>query len=90
MERIPLLIKQKHEIYGLWMKYHKEHVYHRKRFLIEFCKENSLAAYGLTYSPITGATGNIEFLIYLKNNKDIFINEENIKSVIEKAHKNLI
>lgn len=41
MERIPLLIKQKHEIYGLWMKYHKEHVYHRKRFLIEFCKENN-------------------------------------------------
>lgn len=58
--------------------------------IIELCKENSLAAYGLTYSPITGATGNIEFLIYLKNNKDIFINEENIKSVIEKAHKNLI
>ena len=57
--------------------------------IINYCMENNLGAYGLTYSPITGATGNIEFLIYLKNNHNISIDDKKIKELIEEAHKNL-
>ena len=56
---------------------------------INYCVENKLSPYGLTYSPITGATGNIEFLIYLKNNLDNSIDDKEIMEIIEKAHKNL-
>lgn len=57
--------------------------------IVDFSMENNLSPHGLTYSPITGATGNIEFLIYLKNNLNISINENEIMETIEEAHKNL-
>lgn len=58
--------------------------------IAEFSKEIGLNVNSLTFSPITGATGNIEFLIYLKNygDKDS-INEEVILNVIEEAHNTL-
>lgn len=40
MERIPLLNKQKDDIYKLWCDTHSEHLFHRKRLFIEFCEEN--------------------------------------------------
>lgn len=57
--------------------------------IVDFCMENNLGPYGLTYSPITGATGNIEFLIYIKNNTSISIDDNKILEVIDEAHKNL-
>ncbi len=57
--------------------------------VMEFCHDIGLGIYGLTYSPITGATGNIEFLIYLKNNISNMINDESIIAVIEEAHNTL-
>lgn len=56
---------------------------------MQFCLEIDLGIYGLTYSPITGATGNIEFLIYLKNNINNIIDDESIFAVIEEAHSTL-
>lgn len=34
--------------------------------VISYGQENGLYAWGLTYSPVTGAKGNIEYLLYLK------------------------
>ncbi len=52
--------------------------------ITEYCKSLNLHTNGLTFSPIKGPKGNIEYLIYLtyrKNEEDI-----NIKSVIDTAH----
>lgn len=62
--------------------------------ILSFCAEENLAIIGLTYSPIKGPEGNIEYLVYLEKNNfeeeniEKF-NEENINSVVEEAHKNL-
>lgn len=46
---------------------------------------------GLTYSPITGPEGNIEYLIYLTNDTiDSKINRETVMQVVEEAHSTLI
>lgn len=57
--------------------------------VINFCIKIGLGVEGLTFSPITGATGNIEFLLYLKNNGINKIDESIINSVIEDAHLSL-
>lgn len=54
----------------------------------DYCIQIGLGPYGLTYSPITGATGNIEFLIYLKNDSANSIGDEMILDIIEEAHDN--
>lgn len=57
--------------------------------IIEFCAEIHLGVIGLTFSPITGATGNIEFLAYLKNGMENKIDDRSIFAVIEEAHNTL-
>lgn len=52
-----------------------------------YAKENGFYIAGLTYSPIKGPEGNIEYLVYITkslNNVDI-----NIKDVVEEAHSSL-
>lgn len=44
---------------------------------------------GLTYSPITGANGNIEFLGYFKETEETEETEEMIKGVVAEAHEAL-
>lgn len=63
---------------------------HREVILkvIQFAKELGLYTNGLTYSPITGGTGNIEFLIYLKKT-DMDFDLNNVDLVIEEAHQQL-
>lgn len=53
--------------------------------VIEYAHESNMSIIGLTYSPITGGTGNIEFLgcFINKSDCDQFINIENI---VEEAH----
>ena len=57
--------------------------------VIGYANENGLSAIGLDYSPITGTTGNIEFLLHLK--KDNVVNNKNIDidAVVKAAHGNL-
>lgn len=46
----------------------------------------------IDYSPIKGPAGNIEYIIYMKKEEeklDLFKLRENIKTVVEKAHKEL-
>lgn len=55
----------------------------------DYCIQIGLGVDAITYSPITGATGNIEFLIYLKNNSNNSIGDVKILDVLEEAHDSL-
>lgn len=64
-----------------------------KRVLLDiykYCESKNLSIINLTYSPIKGGDGNIEFLIYIKKN-GIMINEREFVNLalktIEKAQK---
>jgi len=56
------------------------------RNISDFSTELGLGICGLTYSPITGATGNIEFLICLKKGTSHLIEDNMIWEIIEEAH----
>lgn len=58
---------------------------------IENITNLGLAVRGVTYSPITGSAGNIEFWFDITfNEKDVnSVNEETIDVVVEEAHKKL-
>lgn len=55
--------------------------------VIGYGAENGLYPHGLTYSPVTGTKGNIEYLLYLKKTPS----EENpdIDSIVTNSHKEL-
>lgn len=55
---------------------------------LEFSRDMGLILDSLTYSPVTGATGNIEFLARFKKSGDI-VDEIMIQNIIEDAHSNL-
>lgn len=55
----------------------------------EFCRELNLFVKNVTYSPVKGATGNIEYLFYLtgkisENNEKM---ESNLKEIVNKSHQ---
>ena len=55
--------------------------------IVDFAKSINLYPSGLSYSPIKGPEGNIEYLIYLtKQDKNVDINDDIIHEVIEKSH----
>lgn len=54
--------------------------------IVKICEELNLMPSALTFSPVTGAKGNIEYLILLQNENDkIEIEEDLIYNVINKA-----
>ena len=53
--------------------------------VIDYAHESGMSIVGLTYSPITGGVGNIEFLGCFINQKDVD-QEVNIEKVVEEAH----
>lgn len=57
--------------------------------IVDFLKEIGLGPKNLSFSPITGAKGNIEFLIYAVNNGDSLVDYDTINSIVELAHDNL-
>lgn len=59
--------------------------------IINICNKNNLHLCNLTYSPITGATGNMEFLSHIvkKDNSYNELTDIQIKDIIEEAHKTL-
>ncbi|MCF6465879.1 TlyA family RNA methyltransferase [Clostridium sp. Cult2] len=58
--------------------------------MVEFCNTIQMDIVDLGFSPITGSTGNIEFLSYiLKSNDNNIVNEEKILKTIESAHNSL-
>ena len=57
--------------------------------IAEYAAELGFGIYGIDYSPIKGPEGNIEYLIYLKNNQAGMSQkeqEETIKQVVEQSH----
>ncbi|HAM80282.1 TlyA family RNA methyltransferase [Ornithinibacillus bavariensis] len=60
--------------------------------ILSFAKDEGFELYGLTYSPITGGDGNVEFLAHLGWNKDksgLTIEELNPEDVVNRAHTDL-
>ncbi len=58
--------------------------------IVNYVIKNSYEVIDITFSPIKGGEGNLEFLMYLKNkisNKEIESYKEIIDSVIEQAHQ---
>ncbi|MGL5440642.1 MAG: TlyA family RNA methyltransferase [Filifactoraceae bacterium] len=55
---------------------------------IGYAKSNNMKIINLSYSPIKGPKGNIEYLMYITNRCDIEENY-NIDMVVEKSHKEL-
>jgi 23S rRNA (cytidine1920-2'-O)/16S rRNA (cytidine1409-2'-O)-methyltransferase len=67
----------------------REESVHREviKNVVRYAESNGLYAWGLTFSPMTGAKGNIEYLLYLKKvsgEKEILIEE-----VVTESHKEL-
>lgn len=50
--------------------------------VIDFSKSIDLVPRKLDYSPVKGPEGNIEYLLYLSNNKEQVVNESNIDELI--------
>ena len=59
--------------------------------IVDFCEREKLSILDLTYSPIKGPEGNIEYLIYLVKQEELEnkINNEYIITTVEKAHNKL-
>lgn len=59
--------------------------------IVSFATDKGLKMVGLTYSPIKGPEGNIEYLLYMKNveEENPLIDTEYINGIIEKSHENL-
>ncbi len=56
----------------------------------DFCTAHALQVAGLTYSPVKGPEGNIEYLLYLRNQPmESEIPLQIIPSVVEQSHQDL-
>lgn len=60
--------------------------------MAEFCRSNSLSLLDLTFSPIRGPSGNIEFFMHLRKGvADIrTVTDEKIDSLVKIAHSKLL
>ncbi|OLR54853.1 RNA methyltransferase [Hornefia porci] len=63
------------------------------RRCIGYAEENDLVPYGLTYSPVTGAKGNIEYLLHVGKPEKLRYNQvtvdELIDNVVKQSHEEL-
>ena len=58
--------------------------------VIEYGMENGLYSHGLTWSPVTGAKGNIEYLLYMKKQPpQEGISEDAIRKLVADSHAEL-
>ena len=61
--------------------------------VIGYASESDLYPIGLSFSPITGAKGNIEYLLYLNKGEDLgyntMVTSDQIQYVVDRAHANL-
>lgn len=58
------------------------------KYVIDFACTLSLFPVDLTYSPVKGPAGNIEYLVYLSNEQGN-MNEEKIRMVVDEAYEQL-
>jgi len=64
------------------MEIHKEVI----QKVMEYAEYNGLHPYDISYSPITGAKGNIEFLLYVGKKENLRYNSSNIDDVVRNSH----
>jgi 23S rRNA (cytidine1920-2'-O)/16S rRNA (cytidine1409-2'-O)-methyltransferase len=57
--------------------------------VIESARENGLFISGLSYSPVKGAKGNIEYLLALSKSQDMCYDVSCIQEVVENSHAEL-
>ena len=59
--------------------------------VIDFSIESGFSVLGLTFSPVKGPEGNIEYLIHLKKEAQPYsaVNQEMVGSVVETSHMQL-
>ena len=61
--------------------------------VIKYSLDNGLAPVGLTFSPVTGAKGNIEFLLYIdgktSQTAEAAISHEQIEKIVDGSHEAL-
>ena len=57
--------------------------------IVNLCPETGFQVLGLTYSPIKGPEGNIEYLIYIKKSTDRTDMNMDIASLVDEAHEKL-
>jgi 23S rRNA (cytidine1920-2'-O)/16S rRNA (cytidine1409-2'-O)-methyltransferase len=55
--------------------------------VIGYGEENGLYSWGLTYSPVTGTKGNIEYLLFMKKQK--CDNRIDVDQTVADSHSNL-
>ncbi len=60
------------------------------RTVLQFAQENGFGVGGLTFSPIKGPNGNIEYLCYLKKGAECIETGDLIKETVEDSHKSLV
>ncbi|MCR3760215.1 TlyA family RNA methyltransferase [Clostridium felsineum] len=56
--------------------------------IVDFLKEMNLSILGITYSPIKGPEGNIEYLVYFSK-KDVKVDYDSVECVVKNAHSKL-
>ena len=60
------------------------------RNVIKYAENAGLTPCGLSYSPITGAKGNIEYLLYMKKTPDgASLDEKEIRQIVDSSHGEL-
>ena len=63
--------------------------------VLKYAEESGFSALGLTFSPVTGAKGNIEYLLYLCKSENLGynrrggLNHDLIKATVDDSHKEL-
>ena len=57
--------------------------------VIRYAEENGLYVHGLTFSPVTGAKGNIEYLLHLSKSRDMCYNVSCIQEIVDNSHAEL-
>ena len=61
---------------------------------VELIKETGFRIKGLTYSPIRGPEGNIEYLVYIvkpvsgEEEESLVVTEEDIRRLVAESHEN--
>ena len=57
--------------------------------VIKYAEDNGFYPVGLTFSPVTGAKGNIEYLLALSKSQDMCYDVSCIQDVVENSHAEL-
>ena len=59
--------------------------------IVAFAYQSGFSVLNIDFSPIKGPEGNIEYLLYLQkaNEPASYVDEETIKSIVQKAHEGL-